>query len=583
MLTLVLDPIRATRLKASIARFMVPVFCTFIFFACEETKQDTHSEVKINQVLPEDVIGFGGSDDLQQWLFRVQSYVQGAQPSTPPFALMLPSLVATGIGLTLPQILDLSAPARWLIATPKEGDGKKRQAIQHSPYLTIPEQEIPSAWRGVACLKLRSGIQVEGVKEALNTSMWDVDGKLEQGEMLHAQMTVASGGMDEGHLIIKEGWLFVGNDLKLLRSTMPVLLKELQQPLSKEFFLSARIAPLERYLNRVHPEKLSRLKGHPDLWSTLYAELATLELKVSAEALELILSSSHQGSAPLSPYCIDGKEALKRLPRSTGGFVITSSELPAFKSLLQSYQNELPKVLTLLRPPPKLGLTFALNEQLELSALITGGGTERDAWLSGFLKAVQVSLDLNQKQQETNQFSSGPLNARNAVLVEDQPLNESKVEALKLFNLPQLDLGETKSALSQINVQLSETRLWHAPDASYVTFGPKSRAYLELWQQLGSGGQLGIVDRADLKRFKGNFSDLLFMLYLAPPSVDRALGKSAQGKPQDPQGREGISLVAKASQRRTSLALTIPVGVAERFVAYMKEGRLPLNLSGKNP
>lgn len=565
-------------------RMSALLVCILGIWSCEPAPARSEAS-QLYESLPRDVIAYGGSDDLQAWLLRVQRYAQGAQPSVPPFALMAPNLVASGLGLTLPQLLDLSSPIRWLIASPKESEPlvKTTEPIKHSPYLTIPGREVRTPWRGVMAVKLSEGVQVEGLRDALNSSMWSVDGAREGGEALHAVMSAPADTLDEGHMILREGWLFIGNDLALIRRAIPALRKELARPLSDELSLNARLEPLERYLNRAHPERMAELKAkHERLWLTSQATLATLELKVTEGAVSLVFSARHKGRSPLQRHVIDGSEALSRLPKSVGGFVITSSSLPAWSSLVREYQAELPQLLTLLRPPPKLGLTFALNEQLELSALVTGGGVERGPWLSAFLKALTDGLNIKKAQDEAKRaISSGPKGAQDAVLVKDKPLGGQPVEALKLFGLPQPELDDPTPSLSQLNVQLSEARLLHARDASYFTFGPKSRAYLELWSQLAHAGQLGVEERADLRRFKGELSDLLLMLYLAPPSIDRALGALPEGRPQDPQGREGISFIARATEREMSLALTIPVGVTERVVRSALTGKLNISKSAR--
>ena len=131
----------------------------------------------LNEALSDDFVAFGGSDDLQAWLFRTQTYAQGAQPSLPPFALMFPSLVASGLGVTLPQVIDLSGPARWLIATPKAEEVKADKAteeLQHSPYLKVTPPKAVSPWRGVVALKVRAGVSAQQLSEALSSAVWDV-------------------------------------------------------------------------------------------------------------------------------------------------------------------------------------------------------------------------------------------------------------------------------------------------------------------------------------------------------------------------------------------------------------------------
>jgi hypothetical protein len=436
----------------------------------------------------------------------------------------------------------------------------------------------------VVAVKLRSNVDVQGVREALNSGVWSVTEHVERGEELYAKMSAPDKGLDEGHLVAQGGWLYVGNDLSLIRRSIPALISTLKRPLSQGLSLNVRLEPLEQYLKRAHPERMTELaQKHQGLWSSKRSSLATLELEVSDEAMSVSVSSTHTQASPLSAYTIDGGPALERLPKSVGGILITSSALPTWSALIDEYREELPPVLTLLSPPPKLGLTFALNERLELSGLVTGGGAERGPWMSALLKALEAGVNAQQaKREAVSQVSSGPKSARDAALVLDKPIAGQRVEALKLFGLPKPDIDAPTPSLSQLNVQLSETRLMHASDASYLTFGPKSRAYLELWSQLAQAGQLGVVERPDLARFKGGLQDLLLWVYLAPPSVDRALGKTPVGRPQDPNGREGISLIAQATKKKTTLECTIPVGVAERVVSSILSGKLNIS-QGKRP
>jgi len=565
-------------------------FSLALISACQGPASEQQS-APLSAALPDEIVGYGGSDNIQSWLFRLQSYAQGARPNTPPFAMLFPTFLSTGLGITLPQVIDLSKPARWLVAPPPRAralaQAQSGDSEPPSPE-RVPSPKSSRAWRGVVALKLRAGLDRAALKQALLSSYWDDQAERRGEELLHAQMREELAVGDEGHLLLVGEWLFVGNDLKLMRETIPALLRELKRPLSRDFMLTLRLHQLGAYLSEAYPERFNEMNneldgGLKELWYQADAELASLELKASNEALQVVVSSQNSEVSQLSKLTIDGEEPLRSLPRNTGGFLITSAHFPAFEALFKEHKEELPATLKLLKKPPKLGLSFAMNEQLELSGLITGGGAERSAWVKAFVHALQQGLNAEHRAQErAERVSSGPMQPQRAVLVKDEPLRGHEVDALKHFGLPQLELEAPSVALSTFRAQLSEARLRYAPEATYVTFGPQSRAYLELWAELARSQQLGILERSDLKRFKGQLSQLLLMLYLAPPSVDRMLGEAPQGRPQDSDSREGISLIARASPKQMSLAFTLPVGVAARLVKWLKSGSLDIS-RGLNP
>ena len=84
-----------TRARYAWGRRSIALFIGLLsLVACQpEAKQQAHEEPQLHATLPDEIIAYGGSDDLQAWLFRVQSYAQGAHPNTPPFAMMMPTLI----------------------------------------------------------------------------------------------------------------------------------------------------------------------------------------------------------------------------------------------------------------------------------------------------------------------------------------------------------------------------------------------------------------------------------------------------------------------------------------------------------
>ena len=247
---------------------------------------------------------------------------------------------------------------------------------------------------------------------------------------------------------------------------------------------------------------------------------------------------------------------------------------------------ELPAPLKLLVAPPPFAATFALNERLELSALATGGVRgEREAWLKAASRALRDSVNLDQRKRtpQTKSSQTKAPQAPDALLISEGPLEGNQVEALRFFRLGDLKPSDPTPELSDLSVQLSEARVMYAPHATHVTFGPRSRARLEAWQQLSAPPRRGaLLRRADLQATRPLLKDVLMSLYLSPPALTRVIGEEVSPSTASAQPQEGLSVTLRALPQRSVASLLLPLNVSARLVSRVLRG-VPLDLTKGAP
>ena len=524
---------------------------------------------------PEEVVAYGGADDLSAWLYAVQAYAQDAYPGAPAFAPLAPGMLAGAFGVQTPQALDLAAPVRWVVAAPAEGAAPPAPPADPSKDVYTPSGELlykapapppPRApWRALAALRL-TPLAVEGgalSANVLSPTLWRAaEGREGVYEPLTSQF--------DGKLYVRGRWLILSNDEGLYARAADALIAAAERPLSPH--LSARV--LLRQL-KAHRAALDARSGgllrlsDPSLDEVFNGDELSLTLSVTAARLAVEVGAPLRGglAALAAPRLFSPAEALGALQGNATGFVAGSLNGLNLKELAARVP-ELPRALATLAPAPDLTLALALNSALELNGVLSGPEASRAPWLRAVLSAVQVTL----AEAKAKEPSAVSLRVEEA-----EEIDGLRVERLALGDLP--PPSATGPRLVDWRAQVREAELLHAPTATLMSFGPRSHARLAAWREGSRGEAGGLLAREDVKGLTGRCGRMGFALYLSPLVVERLAGATPTA--EELGGEEGLAALVCARPRAEggeSLVgeLSVPVGVARRAVGVFLRGGFPL-------
>jgi hypothetical protein len=85
------------------------------FLACSQNANKATPKPVQNSFITDDILIYGGNDQLQDWLNAAEAFVKGVEPSIPPFAGMAVTTVAQQLGFKNTQIPNLNKPVRFLL------------------------------------------------------------------------------------------------------------------------------------------------------------------------------------------------------------------------------------------------------------------------------------------------------------------------------------------------------------------------------------------------------------------------------------------------------------------------------------
>ncbi|MBM4291445.1 MAG: hypothetical protein FJ138_08400 [Deltaproteobacteria bacterium] len=431
-------------------------------------------------------------------------------------------------------------------------------------YKTPPRPAPSAPWRALAALKL-TPLAVEGgalSPGVLSPALWSpVEGRPGVYKPLSAQL--------EGLLHVRGRWLVLSNDEDLYARAADALLAAAARPLSPH--VSARL--LLRQLKPHRAALDARLGGalrlsDPALDELFEGEELSLTLSAAAGRLALEVAAPLRGplAALAAPRFFAPADALGALQANATGFVALSLNGVSLKELAARVP-ELPPALATLAPAPDLTLALALNGALELNGALGGEEGARRPWLRGLLGVLRLSL----AEAEGKKAGAAALSVSEAEQIDGRPVERLTVGGLPPSSAPGPRLMDWRA-------QVKEAELLHAPNATLLSFGPRSHARLSAWREATRGGAGGLLGREDLKPLLARCPRMGFALYLAPLAVERLGGAAPTA--EDLGGEEGLSVALcarPAPEGGEALVgeLSLPVGAARRAAALLARGGLP--------
>lgn len=529
---------------------------------------------------PEEVVAYGGSDNLQRWLYEVQAYAQGAYAGAPAFAPLAPGMLAGALGVQSPQAIDLSAPIRWVIAAPsapaaslppppppKEVRTPTGELLYKSPPLPTPQ----APWRALAAFKL-TPLAVEGgalSAGVLSPTLWRaVEGQVGVYEPLTTQF--------DGKIYVKGQWLILSNDEALYARAADALLDSAARPLSPDLRVSVMLRQLRAHRAALDARSGGLLKlSDPALDDLFDSEAASLTLSATRGRVAIALSAPLRGplKALVEPRLFEPTEALRPLQGNATGLIALNINGVSLKELAARVP-ELPPAVGALAPAPNLTLALSMNSAFELNGLLSGEEGARAPWLRALLRVLEGAV----ASARAKDPKAGSMRVSEA-----EAIDGLRVERLSVGDLPP---ANTQGAtLIDWRAQVAEGELLHTPEATLMSFGPRSHARLAAWRELSKGGGGGLLKREDLKPLLARCPRMAFALYLSPLAVERLGGATPTAEALG--GDEGVSLALCARGGEGAgeggevgealvAELSLPVAAARRVVALVLGGGLRL-------
>ena len=571
---------RSFTLRAEIGRslitpLIVPLIALSLALSSGCIREDRGAEPDVSQEIPADVIIYGGVDHLQNWLMALQVYAQHVHKAVPAFAMMTPMLIGSQMGISQPQQIDLSGPIRW---------------FSRSASGEIPSQNGGSLaqWALSFLFKIKSPATFH---EALAPSRW---APIEKGRY-YKSLDVNQ----PGALIIEGPWVIISADggdptskRAIREATARALVAFAKRDFSPHLKVSARPTAFKKQLTRFYKKLKDLLLTEgltPDRASALSITLdRQMELWFKADSVSFILrahrdrlgiegrvSASHSPdlSQLFRQLYTDARPTLSAVPQSARGLLFLHLN-PLEAQWLSALGQE-----GSLRPSTK-GVVY-LDDALELSSIFSGEIDQLRGYIRSGLRELKSLIELRLKESTTPK-----VNIKDSVTLK---IGERRFDhELDLLSATAMTSASTSSPnpepIERLIGQLGEVRVLYTPRHSYMTFGARSEAKLNLLYQLNQSDHGGILSRQDFKPLTSLSTKLTALLYISAHSIEETMHKtigltpfnpaptapaSSPTPPSSASTEEGLSLALGGTESDYFLRLTLPLGVSRRVISSL--------------
>jgi hypothetical protein len=567
-------PPRAETRRSLIAPLVIPLITLSLALSSGCIKRDRGAEPDVSQEIPADVIIYGGVDRLQDWLMALQVYAQRVHSAVPAFSMMTPMLIGSQMGISQPQQIDLSGPIRW---------------FSRSPSGEIPSQNEGSLaqWALSFLFKIKSPATFH---EALNPNRWS---PIEKGRY-YKSLDVNQ----PGALILEGPWVIISADegdpiskRAIREDTARALIAFAKRDFSPHLKVSARPSSLKKQLTRFYkklrdllteglpPDRASAISSTIDRQMKLWFKADSISFILRAHrdriGIEGRVSASHSPelSQLFRQLYTDARPTLSAVPQSARGLLFLHLN-PLEAQWLSVLGQE-----GSLRSSSR-GVVY-LDDALELSSILSGEVDQLRGYIRSGLRQLKSMIELRLRESATPKVKT-----KDSVTLK---IGERKFDhELDLLSATAMTSASTSSPdaspIERLIGQLSEVRVLYTPRHSYMTFGARSEAKLNLLYQLNQSDHGGLLSRQDFKALTPLSRKLTALLYISAHSIEETMHKtigltpfnpspnalaSSPTPPSSASTEEGLSLALGGTESDYFLRLTLPLGVSRRVISSL--------------